>query len=145
MVTEKDVLLRPIRESDLPMVCSDWLWSFADRNRDTPRDEYVAAQSAVIKLLLSRSKCVVACHPEDPDTCFGWLVWEDAPELLVHYAYVKRDFRRMGVGRLMWLFANPQDKRALLTHASHDYEALRANGVNVRFRPFKLTSILVNT
>jgi GNAT superfamily N-acetyltransferase len=54
---------------------------------------------------------VIACNPDDEYQIFGWAI---ITENTVHYVYVRRDYRNLGVASLL---LRPCDKRPLLvTH-----------------------------
>lgn len=92
--------IRQATESDLRFVHSSWhtnhwrTWA----HKYVSRAVYGAAQDRHIDLLLARCHVTVAYFPEVPDEVLGWAAIEPAPEVL-HYAYVKGTYRRMGIGR----------------------------------------------
>lgn len=61
---------------------------------------YFPRQRALIHKLLSRSAVICAVDPESSDIIWGYLVFEIASPLVVHFVYVKRDFRS-------WLWEQP--------------------------------------
>lgn len=104
------VRLRPMREADLNFIRSSWLRSNARTIPDglVGRDAYFALHWEVAMALLDRprTRCVMAVSRDDEDHLVGWACGEAAEESrpvrgLVHYAYVKKPFRRNGVARAL--------------------------------------------
>ena len=133
------VAVRPIRESDLEFITDSWLRCDRDSHLDTPHQEYFETQRTVIKRLLGVSKCAVVCDEDDADQIYGYAVWEQhAKGPILHFAYVKDAFRRLGVFRRLWMVFNPNDKVVTLTHRSKHYQALKEKGLPIRQRPYAL-------
>lgn len=61
---------------------------------------YMPGQRRLIRWLLASGKTglLVACLPDATDTVVGWSVTGDR---VVHYVFVKQDFRRLGIGRAL--------------------------------------------
>ena len=80
-------LLRTLRYGN------DWL-------RLTQSDAYYAAYSRVTTLILSQleTRVRLALLNDDSDVCIGWCLTTGDT---LHYVYVKKDFRRQGVGNLI--------------------------------------------
>jgi hypothetical protein len=87
--------MRPASEGDAPFIVDSWMLSY--RPSAVARDAggaYIRGQKAKIRRLLSRANILVACLPEDPETILGWSATEAT---VVHFVYVKREFRRLGI------------------------------------------------
>lgn len=120
--TEHAMVVRPFgRPMDVPLVTNNWLKNFQKGKlvKGIPGDVYADGWHAVMEQVLPRATTIVACHPQSPDTCFGWICGELVgggayPEatLLLHYCYVKHDFKAkrakgrgfeggFGIGRML--------------------------------------------
>jgi GNAT superfamily N-acetyltransferase len=53
----------------------------------------------LVEALLSRSTVLVACLPDRPRWLYGWAA-ADGGEL--HYAFVRYEFRKQGIGRALY-------------------------------------------
>lgn len=112
-------LLREPTESDVGFVVTSWLMSAGDAWNKIRTAPVWAWRSTGIQLghfadltrrftrdcvahTLQRETCrvVIACDVEDPDVIFGFAVCEPARGI-VHWAYVKHDFRSQGIGRAL--------------------------------------------
>lgn len=100
---DNPMVVRPMRASDIPFVSNSWILNYqkgqmVKRIRDRV---YKDAWHAVLEHLLPRCPPLVACHPQSPDTCFGWICGEEVQggpngpgtTLMLHYAYVKHGFK----------------------------------------------------
>ena len=100
--------IRDVRRSDVPFITSTWLRSFRDEGElcaGIPNTVYYFWHHRLIAQLLSTSYVLVACADTDPDLVLGYAV-ADVPEnakgvLVVHYLYVKRSARGVGVARAL--------------------------------------------
>lgn len=50
----------------------------------------------VIDHLLEKAKTTIACMVEDENVILGYLIWEPS---IIHYCFVKRAFRGMGIAK----------------------------------------------
>lgn len=86
-------------------------------------------------LVVGCSLNVVACVPDDPDTIQGFIV---ADPTAIHYAFVKFDFRRLGIANeLIDHIARGQNSRPIATHW---WKMLgrTSRTINVVYQPQKL-------
>lgn len=92
----QDPALRPYRS----MVHSDFKRSLRYGNdwyKLIDSDRYYAAYGIIIDHLLKQKEAQVklAVLADDPDVCLGWSLSEE-PKL--HFVFVKRDYRKQGIG-----------------------------------------------
>jgi GNAT superfamily N-acetyltransferase len=93
--------IRASVETDVPLVCSSWLKSHWQAVRHSIANTvFMSGHHRRIEDALKRGVVLVA-HPEDDEgQILGWCAGEKAGDVgVVHYVYVKRPFRRMGIGR----------------------------------------------
>ena len=94
-----NVQIRQARESDLALVYKTWIDTYAESNfaRKVRRALYPVRQRNLINQILARptTHVLVACVPDDEETLLGWAVLE-TPNV-IHYAFMKKDFRRFGI------------------------------------------------
>lgn len=109
--------IRPATASDLPFILDSWCRSF----RDSPyagvirNDDFHRVQRSTIAGLLGRGARVLVAAEPTTGRILGWLAHEGTE--LLHYAYVKRPFRRLGVARRLLEAAGLS--RGRYTHRTH--------------------------
>jgi len=95
--------LRAPKEADINFIFNSWLKSY--RNSDFAKSQcnavYFENHKQIVTTLINKSLIVVACSPDDVNHVFGYVVYQFLPgnNLLVHYAYVKHTYRRMGIAK----------------------------------------------
>lgn len=83
------------------------------------------------------SKVLVA-HPKgEPDVILGYLLTEKAVDGLdiIHYTYVKKSFRQMGIARALW--AKLENKNYTITHYTVDADWI-IKKYNLVYNPYRL-------
>lgn len=106
-------MISPLTKDDRSFVFDSWVKSYSDvyyerdaqrhivsANTPMPHAHYVAAQSALVELLLGRSTCLVYRSPVDAGVIRGYAVGEQRGGVLVlHWAFTRSQRRREGVMR----------------------------------------------
>lgn len=97
----KDVEIRELLPIDLPYIYSTWLKHHKHSSESTRRirnDTYYEKHLKIIKSILNRARTLIA-HPKgDRDVILGYFCYEGLKTSpVVHFIYVKRHFRRMGI------------------------------------------------
>lgn len=107
------------KESDLAFIRNTWLLSFRLSHfaGTLPDDLYLPAQTEQIGRLLGISQTLIACDLEDQDTILGYLTHQDQ---VIHYIYVKEDWRGIGVARGLYKSAGLEGKSVSYTHKTPD-------------------------
>lgn len=81
----------------------------------------------LIKGVLSRpeAKTILATMVDDPNTFFGFILFEKAPHHVIHYLYVKEAFRGFGIGRLLVNATQCDLDETYFTHWTYDFANAR--------------------
>ena len=108
------VRLRDGQVSDLPFIFNSWLKSSRENCPDLrriPESVFWRYQHQQLHSLLQRCQVTVACDVTDEDHVLGYIVSEqgfainarDAPHAVarVHWVFVKKTFRRFGLGKML--------------------------------------------
>lgn len=98
--TTPDYLLRHIEPSDHPLILSSWSKGAyeAAPNHFIPKDIWFPHQYQHITKCLKSFNTLVMCHYGDPNELFGYVCYSFVSGvLLVHWFYVKKDFRHKGM------------------------------------------------
>ena len=141
MIEHPDVVVRPAREGDLPLIFDSWLKTArtSDPCRAIPGGVFQPMHHRLVERLLSYSTVLVACQPGDEDEVFGWICCE-TPGVL-HCVYVKHMFQGYGIGAR--LVAEAQLAGPL--QCSHFTKALRRwatrTGLECDYNPYLLYEV----
>ena len=138
--SELPIRIRPMTQGDEPLVLSSWKKSYADAvdwaRTEAGRAHYYTHVNGVLPRLLDGSRTAIACNPLDAEHVFGWAcVDRDESEgAVLHYAYVKRDYRGMGVARrLLESLGIREGARVIVTHWTDACED--QTWLELRYRP----------
>lgn len=124
----------PSLNSYKAMIYSDWMKSLRFGNdwfKLIDSDRYYRGYGAIIRQLMAKPETMVrlAVLVDDPDTCLGWVIHEGGT---LHYAFVKKDFRRQGIAKALL-----PKSIARITHLTKIGQAIRrAKFHDTVFDPF---------
>ena len=122
--------IRPSEQSDYSFLIAAWLNNYR-------RESYFAARITdkvffhhhhdIVERLLARSRVLVACVPDDPNEIIGYIVWEPG---ILHWTYVKKAFRKLGVGAALLKATDLPDDLAgvSITHPTKLWFTTKQNG-----------------
>jgi ribosomal protein S18 acetylase RimI-like enzyme len=94
--------VRPAKATDMPFVHDSWRRSFegAPAVRLADREHLRVEMRRVINRLCDHATVLVACDTTDEDTLVGFAAFTERDgRSELHYVYVKKDFRGMGIAR----------------------------------------------
>lgn len=97
---KSQVQIRAATEGDLGFIFNSWLKSYKNSaySKFITNPVYYDMHHKVIESILKRSKVYVAVSVSDPTRIFGYVCTElSAGTQVIHYAYVKETFRKMGI------------------------------------------------
>ena len=137
------VEIRSLIDSDIPFIFNSWLKAY----RNSPaackvnQNIYFSEHHKLVERLLNEATTLVMSAAGDPATVYGYINFQEVQGVFVlHFAYVKHDFRTLG------LF------KELMKATKHDFSAagmythqVRSNGIleekwNLLYSPY----ILIN-
>lgn len=138
------IAFRDVAEGDVPFIFSSWLQSYRDSEevRNIGNDAYFGGHHKVIAELAQRpeAKCFVACASDFPAQIFGWAYGESGAETVLHYVYVKQQYRRMGIARgLLQKIHQQRDGGILCTHRTHIFDLMKKK-YSLRLDPYRTRS-----
>lgn len=133
------IQIRKAEPRDKAFILATWKRSYQEspvmrwtQSTEAGRSAYFAHVNRTCAGLLDKSHALVAYNPVDDEHCFGYVVCE--PNKVVHYLYIKRDYRRQRIASRL-LEAGTFKAEAALP-VSHYTEALRTmRGERWRFLP----------
>lgn len=137
-----DISLREGYLEDLNFIYATWLRSYRHASsfaRKISNEIFYKRHHMVIDLLIKRegSRVVVAHPTGEPNVILGYMVSEIQPdgEAVVHYTYLKKSFRQMGIARTLWATLDPKFKT--ITHYTVDADWI-VKKFNLIYDPYRI-------
>jgi GNAT superfamily N-acetyltransferase len=99
--------LRPFRESDRNFIVRGWASEMRRSafSRHVPPEVYWPCQHELVAQLLKLGTTIVACDPDNEEHVYGAVVYQPADLAIVHWCYVKGDYRRVGLASALLVAA----------------------------------------
>lgn len=118
---------------DLSFVYATWLRSYrhssAFAKKITDRVFYLAHHAA-IERILARGATVLVCTPADsPEVILGYAVTEGTT---LHFVYVKKPFRRLGIASGLLAGEGP----SMFSHWTDDWDRIRDLWPHAEYNPY---------
>lgn len=129
------LVFRPAGEDDHAYVIQTWLESYRDEQPEMRTRDYMDWMRSRLT-----GRVLLACHESQPVNIVGWIA-ADSPEPpmgRIHYAYVRRRYRRMGIARRLFEVASGGivGGEVIVTHLTETGRAIKKSHPNVlRFVP----------
>lgn len=109
-------LIRPAEMGDRGYIVQTWLESYRPSPwaQQLPDFGYWShfGHVGLVEALMDRSHVLVACLPERPSWIYGWLAGDHDD---LNYAFVRLEFRRQGIGRVLY---EAMGKPKTITHVT---------------------------
>jgi len=113
------------KQTDESFIYANWLCHFFEQSYFAIRitDKiYFEGHRGVIDKLLQKSQTLMAVDEQDEDVIVGFMVYELSTEPVIHYIFIKEDFRKIGIGKK--LLAKVTDGTFSFTHWSYDVDKI---------------------
>lgn len=146
---EQHVTYRPYVEDDIPFIQSSWGSSYytgAGYQKFVSPEIFHLFHRPLREHYLSRpTAAVIVCvSKDDPSLIVGWIAVEkpkDGFNMILHYLYVKQDFRKAKIASELIAKAIPKGSRAILT--THVTDVASKILVRSKYRDYEFTPHLV--
>lgn len=137
-----DILIRDATDDDMPFFWSSVMNHYRHSSPHVkliPDCVYFDCHYAVLQKVLNRKGNVLkfAVLASEPDVILGFL-WGNEAFDTVHYIYVKKAFRQLGIGRVLFNHAF-ENHRIFYTHATYD-----GGKITHKYRQFIFNPYLLN-
>ena len=139
------VAIRSAMPEDLNFIFNSWLVSYRNgkptHNIDNPF--YYAGQHKLMERIIRQSKILLAVDAENTEDIYGYLIWEEIDGVFVmHYAYVKQTFRRLGlIHKLLKEAGRNSELTGIYTHDSKCAKFV-GQRLNLYYNPYVLFECL---
>src|ERR1700677_963642 len=139
---QPEVEIREAYLADVPFIFSTLLKSYryaSNFARKISNEVFFKYHHMFLDSCLKRpgSKVLIA-HPKgEPDVILGYLLTEKTEDGLdiIHYTYIKKSFRQMGVARALW--SKLEKKNYTITHYTVDADWI-SKKYDVTYNPYRL-------
>ena len=144
MLQVNEIKFRPIKDSDKSFIYSSWLKSYreSDLAKHMVNSIYYDYHAKVIEAAMASSTIIIACNDQDEDQLYGYIVFQQIDDVaLVHYTYVKFPYRKFGIGRQLFEFAQPDTEQfTVVTHIPRNFEGL-SKKLNLVYNPYRMSGV----
>lgn len=138
----EDIILRDGLPSDRNFIYKTILQHYrhaSPHTKDIPDNVFYDCHHLLISKVMRQSGNIVrvAALKDDPEVLFGFL-WGNVDPETIHYVYVKKAFRRMGMAKMLYksLFSMADD--VYITHWTKEVNQLYDKHEGLVFNPYLL-------
>lgn len=135
--------VRPANAGDIPFIYSTWLNSYKHDSAaglSVTKTIFYEQYRLVLDHILASGDTVtlVACKSDEPNVIFGYVV-ADPTSAILHYAFVKESFQRLGIAKDLFARALPGCSAVVVSHLTNFANEI-ARRHSLTFNPFLLYS-----
>lgn len=132
--------IRPAEVSDVGFIMSSWVESFKESMPMciVPSKIYFTKQKELVRRIITKADCLVACNEDDYEQLFGFCCYERIMDCnLIHYVYTKGLYRNMGVCEALMNEVIGDSIVNVATHQTKYFQQL-AEKHSIIYNPFLL-------
>jgi hypothetical protein len=111
-----------------------WDYSCTPHTPPTPPTLLIYEHDTLLKKIIPHSTITLACDPDDPDTIWGYVCFDDD---LLHFIYVKSAFRGFGIGGCLLRAAGLPDSNVITSHRTKSL-FVAFPGVRFHWNPYRM-------
>lgn len=130
--------VRLAKAQDASFIYATWLRSYRHSSqfaKNIPNEVYFKYHHMAIDRIAERGGRFYVAHAlGDPDTILGFICSEGPT--LVHYCYIKKPFRAMGIARKLVQMAGISEDLYEFTHMTHDMEKITKKRPKLIYNPY---------
>lgn len=138
----EELLIRDATEDDIPFFFNSTLHHYKHSSphpKLIPDHLYYQNHQVLMARMLERKGHVLkfAALRDEPDVVFGFL-WGNSFPQTIHYCYVKKAFRGLGIASQLFASAFERDTMVYYTHLTYDAGKITQTRSNFIFNPYLL-------
>ena len=143
MEDQIEISIREFNTTDLNFILSKWLKNYKFSSRFTKKiksDVYYKWHQLLIENIMGRgtSTILIANPIDEPGVNLGFICYETTPEKIIHYIFVKPEFRNFGIGRRMYLKSMEDKTVGYFTHWTYPIDTLEMKIPNLTYDPYRI-------
>lgn len=142
------ILIRPARLSDTPFILASWLNHYKNHSYFAKRISgkiFYPAHEKVVKHILAKpgATMLLAVDPardDGPEVLLGFMIYEacEFERPVIHFVYVKQDFRRMGIAASLIIRSDIDITKTVFTHWTYDVDMIIRDHEGMTYNPYKI-------
>ena len=132
----KGLLIRRGDADDAGFVFSYWLRDFYERSafcKGIAKSTFMSLHHLLLERVVARSVIWIACSADDPSLIYGFICVEGP---VLHYLYVKRRFRGLGIATALLGIADMASGPKAFTHLTDEMVSLRKKWPLAEYNPY---------
>lgn len=123
------VLFRDMTKEDESFIFDSWIKSYinSDESKHVPKNVYYPMQHKVVEDTINSTNVKIAHHFEDINHVLGYIVYENEEPntCIVHWLFVKKPFRKNGIGNKLWQSITEDAVKVFHTHSSFTHNKIK--------------------
>jgi GNAT superfamily N-acetyltransferase len=142
-VDQIEVNIRKFKITDLNFILSKWLKNYKFSSRFTKKinsDIFYKWHDLIIKNIINKDNAtVLIANPlDEPDVNLGFICFESGESKVIHYIFVKPEFRNFGIGKRLYHEAMGENSVAYFTHWTYPVDTLKVKLPNLTYDPYRI-------
>lgn len=133
------IRMRAATEADVGFIFNSWLKSYRSSlfAKHISSSVYFSGHHKFLEALIPNAEIKIACNDQDPTQIYGYICAQYIEGILVvHYVYVKQDYRNLGIGKMLLdQFDHSMERASCYTHQTKIGEQL-AIRFNMIYHPY---------
>lgn len=144
MIDQVEISIRDFNANDLNFIMSKWLKNYKFSSRFTKKikpDVYYKWHHLLIENIMGRStSTILIANPiDEPDVNLGFICFETmGSDKIIHYAFVKPEFRNFGVGKRLFNKAMDGKQLGYFTHWTYPIDTIEMKLPNLTYDPYRI-------
>jgi len=143
MIHQIEISIREYTPNDLNFILSKWLKNYKFSSRFTKNikaDIYYKWHHLILDNIMARPSCtiLIANPMDEPDVNLGFICFETSDSKVIHYTFVKPEFRNFGIGKRLFLEAMGDKTVGYFTHWTYPIDTLEFKIPNLTYDPYRI-------
>ncbi len=143
MEEQIEISIRDFNQNDLNFILSKWLKNYKFSSRFTKKikaDIFYKWHHMIVQNILGRNTAnVLIANPiDEPDVNLGFICYEKGDAKVLHYVFVKPEFRNFGIGKRLYHVAMGDNSTAFFTHWTYPVDTLEVKVPNLTYDPYRI-------
>jgi len=117
---------RDLQKNDREYITRSVLMSFLAGSAEIKKinkDSYLRSHNETVNGLIDNCEVIIMCDNDETGLIYGFALFQNLEDLdILHYIYVRRDFRGRGICAQMLEHISSADKTCTISHLTDDFK-----------------------